>query len=200
MNPKDIADYLRDNPTFFDDHADVIAGMFVPHPHGGHAIPLAERQVLALREKNAELEMKLRELIQYGSENDVVSEKLHRSTLALFAAPDLETTLAVLHHSLHRGLRGAVGRCAPVGQGAGAVVPARARRGVGRERAATPTRSGTPYCGPEAAFETREWFDNADDLHVVRVPAAAHQRTRSACCRWQAPTPSAFIRAWERCT
>ena len=61
MNPKDIADYLRSNPSFFDDHADVIGEMSVPHPHGGHAIPLAERQVLALREKNAELESKLRE-------------------------------------------------------------------------------------------------------------------------------------------
>jgi uncharacterized protein YigA (DUF484 family) len=23
---------------------------------------------------------------------------------------------------------------------------------------------GTPYCGPEAAFETHQWFDNADIL------------------------------------
>jgi hypothetical protein len=163
MNPKEIADYLRDNPSFFDDHADVIADMSVPHPHGGHAIPLAERQVLALRDKNAELEAKLRELIQYGTENDAVSEKLHRSTLALFAAPDLETTLAVLHHSLTEDF----------------AVPSVAVRLWGKvpeqsylpELAAVSTETrgyadalGTPYCGPEPAFETSEWFDNADDL------------------------------------
>lgn len=163
MNPRDIADYLRDNPNFFDDHPDVIAGMSVPHPHGGHAIPLAERQVLALREKNAELEAKLRELIRYGSENDAVSEKVHRATLALFAAPDLETTLAVLHHSLTEDF----------------AVPSVAARLWGRvpeqsylpELAAVSTETrgyadalGTPYCGPVPAFETREWFDNADEL------------------------------------
>ncbi len=38
--------------------------------------------------------------VTYGTENDQISEKVHRSTLALFAAPDLETTLAVLYHSL----------------------------------------------------------------------------------------------------
>jgi uncharacterized protein YigA (DUF484 family) len=163
MNPKDIADYLRSNPSFFDDHADVIGEMSVPHPHGGHAIPLAERQVLALREKNAELESKLRELIRYGSENDVVSEKLHRATLALFAAPDLETTLAVLHHALTEDF----------------AVPSVAVRLWGKvpdqsylpELAAVSAETrgyadalGTPYCGPEAAFETHQWFDNADIL------------------------------------
>ncbi len=53
-----------------------------------------------MREKNGQLETKLRELIQFGSENDAISEKLHRSTLALFSAADLETTLGVLYHSL----------------------------------------------------------------------------------------------------
>ena len=66
----------------------------------GHAIPIAERQIIALREKNGELETRLRELISYGAENESIGEKLHRSTLALFAAGDLETTLGVLYHSL----------------------------------------------------------------------------------------------------
>ena len=56
--------------------------------------------MLALRDRAYELEQKLRELIRHGTENDEIGEKLHRSTLALFAAPDLETTLAVLSHSL----------------------------------------------------------------------------------------------------
>ena len=37
----DVAEYLKKNPKFFEDYADVIAGIFVPHPHGGHAIPIA---------------------------------------------------------------------------------------------------------------------------------------------------------------
>src|SRR5512137_3201563 len=100
MEASSVADYLQHNPTFFEEYADLIAQIFVPHPHGGHAIPIAERQILTLRERNGELESKLSELIRYGTENETTGERLHRSALALFAAPDLETTLAVLYHSL----------------------------------------------------------------------------------------------------
>jgi uncharacterized protein YigA (DUF484 family) len=159
----EVAEYLQKNPRFFEDYADVIAGIFVPHPHGGHAIPIAERQILTLREKNNELEAKFRELIAYGTENDQIGEKLHRSTLALFAAPDLETTLAVLYHSLKEDF----------------AVPQVAARLWGKvpeqsylpELAATSTeireyadQLGQPYCGPAAAFESREWFEDGDAL------------------------------------
>ena len=56
MDASAVAEYLKQNPKFFEDYADVIAEIFVPHPHGGHAIPIAERQILTLREKNDELE------------------------------------------------------------------------------------------------------------------------------------------------
>jgi uncharacterized protein YigA (DUF484 family) len=161
MDAKDVAEYLQQNPKFFEDYADVVAEIFVPHPHGGHAIPIAERQIVTLREKNSELEQRLRELVRYGSENDVIGEKLHRSTLALFAAPDLETTLSVLYHSLKEDF----------------AVPHVASRLWGRvpeqsylpELAATSLelheyadRLGSPYCGPAAPFETRDWFESPD--------------------------------------
>src|SRR5262245_26718778 len=100
MDAKEVALYLKENPSFFGDYADFLAEIFVPHPHGGHAIPIAERQIVSLREKNNELENRLQELIRFGGENDQISERLHRSTLALIAAPDLESTLNVLYHSL----------------------------------------------------------------------------------------------------
>ena len=156
-----VADYLKRNPAFFEDYADLIAEIFVPHPHGGHAIPIAERQIVTLREKNGELESRLRELIRFGGENDQISERVHRSTLALFAAADLETTLAVLYHSLKEDFG----------------VPHVASRLWGRvpeqsylpELAATTQelrdyadRLGAPYCGPAAPFESRDWFDAGD--------------------------------------
>ena len=163
MDTSAVAEYLKQNPQFFEDYADMLAEIFVPHPHGGHAIPIAERQILALREKNQELETKLRELVRFGSENEATGEKLHRSTLALFAAPDLETTLAVLYHSLKEDFG----------------VPAVAARVWGKvpegsylpELAATSQEIrdyakelGVPYCGPAPAFESREWFDVGDGL------------------------------------
>src|SRR5207244_1501539 len=88
MDASAVADYLKQNPAFFEQYADLLAEIFVPHPHGGRAIPIAERQIVTLREKNAQLETKLEELIQFGTENDAISDKLQRSTLALFAAAD----------------------------------------------------------------------------------------------------------------
>src|SRR5438128_12117377 len=101
MHATAVADYLKQHPEFFEDYADLLAEIYVPHPHGGHAIPIAERQIVSLREKNGQLESKLRELIQFGSENDTTLDELHPSTLALFSAADLETTLGVLCHSVH---------------------------------------------------------------------------------------------------
>ena len=170
MEANAVALYLKENPEFFEEFADVIADIFVPHPHGGHAIPIAERQIVTLREKNAELENqnaelenRLREMIRFGGENDQISERLHRSTLALIAAPDLETTLAVLYHSLKEDFSVPHVTCRLWGK-----VP---EQSYLPELAATSTeireytnQLGQPYCGPVAAFESREWFEHGDAL------------------------------------
>jgi uncharacterized protein len=83
MNPQDVADYLQQHPEFFDEHATVFSTLTVPHPHGGRAIPLAERQMIALREKNRGLELKVAELMRFGQENDVIAERLARWTRLL---------------------------------------------------------------------------------------------------------------------
>ena len=169
MEARDIVRYLREHPEFFEEHADEVAQIFVPHPHGGHAIPIAERQIFTLREKNTELSAKLAELVRYGSDNDAIGERLHRSTLALFAAPDLETTLAVLYHSLREDF----------------AVPHVAVRLWGRvpeqsylhELAATSAevreyagRLEAPYCGPDAVAESREWFEGAASASFAFLP------------------------------
>jgi uncharacterized protein YigA (DUF484 family) len=161
MEARDVAQYLRDHPQFFEDFADEVAEIYVPHPHGGHAIPIAERQILALREKNAELAGKLAELVRFGAENDATAERLHRSTLALFSAPDLESTLAVLTHSLREDF----------------AVPHVAVRLWGKvpeqsylpELAATSVevreyadRLDAPATGPQSIAETAEWFEGGE--------------------------------------
>jgi uncharacterized protein YigA (DUF484 family) len=83
MNAQDVADYLQQHPEFFDEHAAVFATLSVPHPHGGRAIPLAERQMITLREKNRGLELKVAELMRFGQENDAIAERLARWTRLL---------------------------------------------------------------------------------------------------------------------
>lgn len=97
MKPEDVAAWLKEHPEFFEHYADMLTEITIPHPHGGRAIPLAERQTLSLREKNRQLEGKLREVIQFGEENDAISDKVHRISTALLAATDLPGTLNTIY-------------------------------------------------------------------------------------------------------
>jgi uncharacterized protein len=101
MNAEDIARFLRTHPQFFDQNPDLLESIQVPHPYGGRAIPLSERQAVALREKVRLLEGKLGELIRFGEENDAISEKVHRLAVALVGARDFPA----LAHSLYFHLR-----------------------------------------------------------------------------------------------
>jgi len=96
MNPTEVARYLAAHPHFFDEHPELLETLLVPHPHGGRAIPLVERQLLGLREKAKMLEAKLAELVQFGEENDAIGEKVHRLAIALLAAPDVAAALQAL--------------------------------------------------------------------------------------------------------
>ena len=96
MNAQDVADYLQQHPEFFDEHATVFSTLTVPHPHGGRAIPLAERQMITLREKNRGLELKVAELLRFGQENDAIAERLARWTRMLL----LQRSLPLLPETL----------------------------------------------------------------------------------------------------
>ncbi|HEX6829873.1 MAG TPA: DUF484 family protein, partial [Burkholderiales bacterium] len=76
MRSDDVARFLQEHPEFFEEQAELLAKIHLPHPLGGRAIPIAERQLLALRDKNKVLEDKLRELIRFGEDNDALGEKV----------------------------------------------------------------------------------------------------------------------------
>src|SRR5258705_13446718 len=100
MSPEDLARFLKANPQFFDQHPDVLEKIHVPHPHGGRAIPLAERQTVQLRDKLRVAETRLGELVQFGEENDAISEKVHRLAVALAAARDFPALAQSLYFHL----------------------------------------------------------------------------------------------------
>jgi uncharacterized protein YigA (DUF484 family) len=101
MKAEDVARYLQDNPAFFEDYAELLAQIYIAHPHGGRAIPIAERQILTLREKSRMLQAKLAELVEFGEENDAIGEKMHRLCQALFPAVDAQGMLQALYYNLH---------------------------------------------------------------------------------------------------
>ena len=101
MRAEDVAQYLQDNPQFFENHTDLLVQINLPHPHGGRTISLSERQLVSLREKNKELERKLHELIEFAKENDALQHKVHEFVTTLFAARDLVTLQEMVPHLLH---------------------------------------------------------------------------------------------------
>ena len=147
MNPQEVADYLQQHPEFFEEHAAVFATLTVPHPHGGRAIPLAERQMITLREKNRALELRVAELMRYGQENDAIAERLARWTRLLL----LQRSSRLLPETLTGALEEifTVPHVALAVWGAADEFEAEARGGE-----ATPAlrsyveQLATPYCGP----------------------------------------------------
>lgn len=95
-----VAAYLRKNPQFFEHNAALLTELYLPSPHGGGTVSLAERQQLTQRDRIRVLEAKIAEFLQYGRENDQIGEKVHRLSLGLLAAPNLEVMLQLLMQDL----------------------------------------------------------------------------------------------------
>lgn len=159
MNADDVARYLRDHPDFLVEHGDIFVEVTVPHPHGGQAITLAERQLHALRDKIRQLESKLAELIRFGEENDEISAKLHRLTVELLRADHYEAFHAALMQGLredfivpHVALR--VWGCAHPAHG-------EVFEPVGEELRFQVAEMRRPYCGAPADLEALAWFGEA---------------------------------------
>jgi uncharacterized protein YigA (DUF484 family) len=100
MKPEEVASYLKQHPEFFEDYAESLADIYIAHPHGGRAISISERQILTLRERTRQLEGKLREVIQFGEENDAIGEKIHCISRTLLRSRDVRGVLDAVYRSL----------------------------------------------------------------------------------------------------
>ncbi|HYY60896.1 MAG TPA: DUF484 family protein [Burkholderiales bacterium] len=159
MNADDLARFLRANPQFFEQNPDLLESIQVPHPHGGRAIPLAERQTVALRDKARVLEGRLGELISNAAQNDAISEKVHRLTVALVGARDFPALARSLYFHLredfavpHVALR-VWGKSVPVDFDEAQPVAERERQQA--------SMMGAPQCGPAQGNPFVSWFGDA---------------------------------------
>ncbi len=94
-----IADYLIRHPDFFERHAGALAAIDIPHPTG-NAVSLIERQVRTLRDQAIGYRGQLEELIAVARENDALSKRLHRLTLALIETETFDEVLNTLQDEL----------------------------------------------------------------------------------------------------
>jgi uncharacterized protein len=95
-----VASYLQRHPEFFERHQALLARLKLPHARGGSTISLVERQIEVLREKQAQLEGKLAELVSVARANDAISERLHRFTRRLLRVVPRADALARIEAGL----------------------------------------------------------------------------------------------------
>ena len=177
MNASDVIQFLQANPAFFDDNSTLLTDLTVTHPHNGQAISLTERQLIALRERIAQLENKFAELLEFGEENDAIGEKVHRLTVALLEAEDFESIRQLIYthlredfavpHVAFRIWNSVLSRSGPE------FLP------VGEDVRFFTGDLAQPYCGVLTLREISNWFGAAGRLirSVALVPLRRDEKT-----------------------
>jgi uncharacterized protein len=101
LNDEHIADYLQTYPDFFERNSPLLAKLRLPHlREAGSTVSLMERQVEVLRERNASLERKLKELLDVARSNDALAERIHRLCQRLILTHGTTDTLQAIEASL----------------------------------------------------------------------------------------------------
>jgi len=159
MKPEEVAAYLKEHSEFFEQYADLLSEIYIPHPHGGRAIPISERQILTLREKNRQIEGKLREVIQFGEENDAISEKVHRLSVALLAASNIRGVLNAVYLNLREDF--AVPHVALRIWGAASHAELPEFKPVSEASREFAASLAGPHCGAHAMMDTAGLFGDA---------------------------------------
>ena len=160
LTPEQVADFLRQNPGFFERNVDLLLNLQIPHPHGGRAVSIGERQLVAVREKARLLEDKLRELIRFGEENDAIGEKVHRLACRLIEATGLEATLDTVYLDLldHFAVPHVAVRLWDVAE---RNAETKEFGEVAVEMREFVAKMEAPYCGNHAVYESQAWFAEA---------------------------------------
>jgi uncharacterized protein len=174
LTAEQVAEFLKQNPGFFENHVDVLMNLQIPHPHGGRAVSIGERQLVALREKSKLLEDKLHELIQFGEENDAAGEKIHRLACRLMEADSLDRALDTLYLDLldHFAVPHVAVRLWSVAEGS---PDTREFSAVAPEIREFVEKMEAPYCGHHAVYESQSWFGEAAP-HLKSFALAALRR------------------------
>ena len=154
MKAENVAEYLQQNPEFFNEYAEMLAELVILHPYGGRTISLSERQMLMLRERAKDLEKKLREWMEIARENEALQDKVHQYTLALLGAYDLASKQAV-----------ATGNLREIFSVPHAVIRLWKEQPPGTEVFAFAEQHATPICLQQAVHDTQTWFgEHAEHL------------------------------------
>ena len=176
-----VAQFLADNPRFFEEHAGLLGEVKLWSPLTGKTVSLQERQMEVMRAKYYALELRLDELMRTAAENTVILQRFHAWHLALLKAGGAGAAAQELVDALVAGLKEHFG------------VPQAALRlwNVAPDHADAPFALGVtedarlfasslraPYCGPNKDFEAVRWLDDADSVRsIVLLPLISDGQT-----------------------
>jgi len=85
LTEKEVAEYLKANPGFFEDRDSLLMKLRIPHRNKG-AISLVEKQLEVMRDRQRKTRRQLTEFVQAAEENKEIFDKSRRLILALIAA------------------------------------------------------------------------------------------------------------------
>jgi uncharacterized protein YigA (DUF484 family) len=177
----DIAQFLANNPAFFERHAELLASVQLTSPHGQRAVSLQERQMEMLRERIKGLEGRIMEMIRHSQENVAIADRLHRWTRTMLLTTDASAlpgvAVAELKHQFL--IPQAAVRVWGAGAGAGADLPAQPwAAAVSSDIRAFSSSLALPYCGVNSGFEASEWLDDgATVASLAMIPLRSSPRT-----------------------
>jgi uncharacterized protein YigA (DUF484 family) len=96
-----VASYLAATPEFFDRHAQLLAKIRLPDMRSGAStVSLLERQVEVLRERNRELERKVKDFVDVARENDALGTRVLAMARRLIGAKDHASAVAAIESAL----------------------------------------------------------------------------------------------------
>lgn len=172
VDEESIAAFLQHNPDFFERHQALLLRMRLPHARGGSTISLVERQIEVMREKHAQLEGKLAELVAVARANDVVADKLHRFTRRLLLAGSRADAIGRIEASLREDLDAFHSVLLLIGEYPD-LAPQRFVHAVSRESPVlksfeTLFSGGKPRCG-QARDSHRELLFGPDSAQIASV-------------------------------
>lgn len=170
-----VASYLAATPEFFDRHAQLLAKIRLPDVRGGAStVSLLERQVEVLRERNRQLERKVKDFVDVARENDALGARVLSMARRLIGTRDRVSTVAAIEAALRQDFE--------AGQSVLVLIAGRAPEGLAESRflrivpAGLPAlhtfetlfSSGKPRCG-QLRDSQREFLFGADAAEIGSV-------------------------------
>lgn len=163
-----VADFLVDNPHFFEEHSELLAKVKLTSPVVGRAVSLQERQMEVLREKIKAMELRMAELLRIAHDNDAITQKFQQWTRELLLARNdvdlphtlingLQTIFSVPHATLR------------IWGVAEAFSHTWFSADVSDDAKIFSNSLTAPYCGPNQDFEAAKWIDDAESVQSIAM-------------------------------